>query len=793
MFTAADNLSDNGIKNIICTRTGRMIISTAGSLNFYDGSTFTNISSTQQGQMQLTRYRGNDRFYFDNYHHLWHKKASTVECLDLMMEHFVSSPDSVIRGLGCSEYVLDLFTDNSKNELWLLTDKGLWGVDQKQNYTVLRDRVLQEVEVCDDMLITIYDNGEEVAQNLETGRVVHRTMAYDWDKAQKYLQSSYLYVEHDKFYLIKTGVGGSVLLCFDVSTRQWTELLALPYRMNSVIGYKDCLYIATDNGYWTHSLADGSQSHVSDLKLFGGSSSINNAQCNTLKFDLQGGIWIGSEHRGVLYARPEAATFQVMHVDDAKASQYVEMMKPLMQNISEFNGMTTNCMYTDSRKWTWFGTSNGLYLYKTPKSRPIIINKSNGLFNNVVHAIVEDLDHNIWVSTSWGISCVMLENDKVVLVNSFNDQDNVPNESFINSKGLCLEDGSIVMQTFDHVVKFHPDDFTLVNKRQPLVFFPKLSKLMVNGKVIHAGEMVDGAMIIDCAISRVKEITLNANQGAVSLVFSGLNYFRPLQTYYRVRVIGEGEDRTDTFSFFYGSERIDNQGLLHLPLLGLKPGSYSIELQASMFPDTWPGNPSVWKIHVNQPWWRATGGYIIVGVLLLILLVVNAWLYARNARMNSKRDAESGDMIRKIRGFIERVDNLDQEVLSPFENGKFASADDGIGASLSPEFMTLIMKVMPYVRKVKERDLTMRNLCRIGEVEIGDFYDIISTNIYKTPNELVRIARLQKAAELLVTTDKSIEVISEECLFYTTNYFIGSFFHRYGQTPKEYREEHAAT
>ena len=61
-------------------------------------------------------------------------------------------------------------------------------------------------------------------------------------------------------------------------------------------------------------------------------------------------------------------------------------------------------MYIDSRNWTWVGCATGLYLYKTPHDEPIIYSKDCGLLNNVIHAIIEDDAHNIWASTSYGIS-----------------------------------------------------------------------------------------------------------------------------------------------------------------------------------------------------------------------------------------------------------------------------------------------------------------------------------------------------------------------------------------------------
>ena len=52
----------------------------------------------------------------------------------------------------------------------------------------------------------------------------------------------------------------------------------------------------------------------------------------------------------------------------------------------------------------------------------------------------------------------------------------------------------------------------------------------------------------------------------------------------------------------------------------------------------------------------------------------------------------------------------------------------------------------------------------------------------------MRISRLQRAAELLKTTDKGMKEIAAECGFYTPNYLMGCFFHQYKLTPAEFRE-----
>ena len=74
-------------------------------------------------------------------------------------------------------------------------------------------------------------------------------------------------------------------------------------------------------------------------------------------------------------------------------------------------------------------------------------------------------------------------------------------------------------------------------------------------------------------------------------------------------------------------------------------------------------------------------------------------------------------------------------------------------------------------------------------MDIVKFYDMMTANLYKSPRELAQIVRIEKAAEMLLHTELTVEEISNQCGFYTPNYFMGCFFHKYKLTPKEYRNE----
>ncbi len=762
------------------------MITTLGNLNFYDGSTFNHIDTKQSYSMHLPAYHGSDKLEFDSIHHLWIKNEGGVTCVDLLNEVFFEKPEEIIRGMGCKTLPQDLFADEAGG-LWFLTDEGLYNaLDEKQVFQPLRDRVLQEVDVFDRLLITFYDNGEVIAYDTKSGQLMQHTRAYDWEKAMRYMETLKMIRYDDGYYIIKTGTEGSVLMEYNVREQLWKILLESTEHYNDLTLGNGKIYIAANEGYLIYDLQTGDLQHAQTQKLAKGSSM--KTKCNAIAFDKQGGLWIGTEYRGVLYARPKASPFKTYHLDSPEGAYYQSMMSGITQNITEFNGIRANCMIKDSRNWTWVGTMAGLYLYRSPKDEPVIFTKSSGFFNNGIHSVVEDKNKNIWVGTSYGLSCILFKGDEIEFVNNFSKSDNVPDEMFVNCKAIRTADEHIVMQTIEHVVVFHPDDFSYVNTPYPYEMYPKLIKLLVNGIEIRSRQEYDGNVIIDRAITRTKDIYLNADQNSISLTFASLNYFRPTQTYYRARITGAGLDEGwKIYSHFNSAGLVDNGGRLHLPMMRLEPGDYEVEIQASMFPNVWEGRAYRWYVHVNQPWWQRSGVYFLFVALLFLLLVVNFIFYNRNTRMRVRRNAEEGDMIRKITSFIDQCDACDSEILAPVEEELFSEGNRN-SSKLTPLFIEVMLRLIPYVHQ-RNNKVTMRQLSEAGDISIVEFYDLMTTNLYKSPRELVRVFRIEKGAELLRTTDKEVAEIATDCGFYTENYFRGSFFHRYKLTPQEYRKE----
>ena len=788
VYNSTNGLADNSAQTIYCTKTGRLVITTMGQINFFDGNNFNFIDPSSENIYTLDNYRGNYHLYFDRFHHLWLKNKHSVTCVNLTTERFVDSIEDVFAEFGMEDHVLDLFVDHT-NVVWLLTEKGLYNVATQQTWPVRRDLNLQDLEIREDRyLMLFFENGLLEMTDMEIGKKVYEGKAYDKDDEGHYGSSSVTLIVGDILFQIRNGHNEGILLRFDLGSRQWKTLLKTPYYLSNLAEQDSVLYIPSAYGYWTYDMQTEELEHVEELMLANGGKLLTDI--NAMCFDKQGGMWIGTEKRGLLYSRPLAAPFYVYPWDNAHALKMAEIFDNMPETPTTYRKRNVNCVYRDSRGWDWVGTSSGLQLYKSPKDNlPVVYTRQDGLLNNVIHTIIEDDLHNIWVGTSYGISCLLIKNDQLRYINSYNSWDNVPSESFVNGKAIRFPDGTISMQMLDHVLEFCPSKMMTVVDGLSYEIYPKLIRLMVNGNNMRTGEELDGNVILTKALSRTGEINLDYNQNSVTLTFTALNYFRPQQTYYRVRI--NGLDNTWRVLATYNSGGlVDSRGMLHLPMVALKPGSYTIELQTSMIPDRWETEPYVWVVNVHEPWWRTTGVLALFGLLLILLFAVNTYYYMKNVGMRAMRNSQERGVVSNIRHFAENCSRQGSVMLEPSPE-EYKGIESNLQNALTPEFISVMEKITPMVLERDDDHLTMRDLCSEAKMDLQPFYQLMLGNIFKNPRPLAKTLMLKKAEKLLMTTEKDIEEIAGECGFVTPNYFIATFYHEYHSTPEVYRQKNS--
>ena len=782
VINAADGLADNSAQTIKCTFSGRLVVSTIGHINFYDGSGFTHISSGDSRYL-LPKYKGHYHLYFDDSHHLWLKDKGMVTCVNMLTEQFVSDIGSIFQAQGVKGHVEDMFVDSS-GSIWLVQGNNIYSRHGKVSLPLRKGRVLQDMDISDNIVLLFYDDCQVDVYDIIAKKKLYSTNSLNHEEVKDYQESSVIYKYRNGFFQIRNGNNKALLMWFDLGTRQWTKVLSTDYYLSNMTVKDDVLYISSAYGYWTYDTDSRQIEHYEMIKLTDGRELLTDMNC--IEFDRQGGMWIGTEKRGLLYSKYIKSPFNVMTWDNPLSVKYAEMMDKVCTYDMLVKGHRLNCTYKDSRGWIWVGSLNGLYYFKPGQKDSICVKKEDGMVNDVVHSIIEDGKHNIWVSTSNGIVGLVIKNGKVTFVNSFINSDGIPAEAFVNGRAMRLDDGTIVMQALDHVVSFNPMKMSIMEGNN-ILLHPKFVRLQVNGTNIFAGTEIDGRVVTEKAVSRLNMIELPSTQNSLSLKFSSLNYFRPIQTYYRYRVSGL-QDKWVMLSYYNSRGLVDKNGILHLPLLGLEPGNYMVEVQASMYPGKWTTPPVKVVVRIKEPWWRTTGLTLLISGVFLILIIWNIVIFSGNSRLKMKRNVSEVELFRRIDGFISRAESCRMEKQTQ-RSVNDESEDVTSGADLDKDAVELLMELVPYSRNGKLDHNVLVQLAMKKRIKLTDIYDIITNNIFRSPALLTMAMLLEKASRDLIESGMTVEEIAEKNNFASPNYFIAMFFRRYGMTPLQWRSE----
>lgn len=788
VINAANGLADNSAQTLVTTRSGRMIITTIGHVNFYDGFSFSHVNSDLNETYKLGGYEGNYHTYFDQDHRFWLKDKHKVSCVNLHTEKFISNISGIFKQEGVTGRVDDLFADNS-NRLWLVSRGRLFGDKGKYSIPLGKETKLQDLGTRGDSLFLFYENSKIELYNLKTQKLIKTAKTLDGERAAKYAKTTIFKFYKNGFFQLRSGNNISVLTWVDLKTLRSRIIMEKDYFLCNLAIHNNLLYIASSYGYWTYDLETGNTFHRETLMLTNGKEL--KTDINAIDFDKQGGMWIGTEKRGLLYSKPHTPPFIIYNWHSPEASEYWNLMDTLKRTSgTDENGAKINCVTIDSRKWKWVGLMDGIKVYDTEGNLIKHIKQQNGMLNEVTHSIVEDNFHNMWAGTSNGVVSINIrKGNKIGFVNSFDANDGIPAESFSNGKALKLDDGTIIMQAVDHVLKFNPAQFhTMGKENTPLV--AKFVKLMVNGVYVGVDTDINGSKILDNVAAQTKELNLNYNQNFINMTFSALNYFRPHQTYYRYRVVGYDE-KWHTASFYDHDGLVDEKGLFHLPLPGLEPGRYVAEIQASMYPNQWNGKVTSIKINVYEPWWQATMTYIIIAIIIMVLIGYNIFCYSTNYKIRlAKRSSEQME-IHQLQTFLQRSEIMAKKPICP--NLELMSIEtDKYTNEISKEFITLMEKISPLLHKDTSA-LTTLQLSNAAGLSTEKFHKLVASNIDKSPKQLDLHIRMKRACDLMkANPELTLGEVATMVNYSSVNYFISSFYRQYQITPKQYRNKMTA-
>ena len=784
---ASDGLSDNQVQHILQLPDGRMVFTTLGNINLYDGMRFHYIHRNDSDVYAIDGYHGHYHVYVGDHERLWVKDYGKAWCLDLRHERYLKQPEQVFSETGIREKVNDLFVDSEKG-LWLVSSKGIWETRKKRYLLLPKDAgELQDVEVSDGRIYLFSSSGEVLCYSQNQGKLLYRATAYPESEHANYGRTSLVVKGPDgNFYQVKSGMK-SGLFAFFPKSRTWKQLLDTQSPLHTlIVPSPQMAYISSLNGIWAINLANGKAHFQSSLRTTDGKQL--QTDLNTIYQDRQQGIWLGTGNRGILYTHPERFKFistatqeELPFEDSLKTATRQRARRPPI-----FKGQQYNDVHTDRHGRTWAGTPDGLRLFFPGQDQYRTFYTEDGLPNNFIHAITEDGHGQIWLSTSDGISRLTVnENADSAWFTNYRQEDGTLKGEYRNQEVQNLPDGSILMGGVNGWTMFHPDSVEIPRKD----FLPLLISLSLYGEPVHISQdSTHTHPLLPQAPPYVKHFEFNYRQNHIGFDFSALNYAWPTHTYYRYRLIHEGDSTWHIVRPQANSSIIDHKGNLHLTFSLLPPGNYRLEVMASTQSHLWDGPVTDVTFTIHAPWWLTRWAYASYAILLLLLAAIGIRLYIRQTKRRILRRHKEDILLLRIQHLIERCDSYEQQasIANTRDNKPQEKEEPPISANDSDFLNKAVALVEAHLNSP---GYTVEQLSKDLCMERSGLYKKLNTLIDKSPSLFIRSIRLRRAADLIRKGGMNMADIAEQVGFSSASYMSKCFQEEFGCRPSEYAEK----
>lgn len=191
-------------------------------------------------------------------------------------------------------------------------------------------------------------------------------------------------------------------------------------------------------------------------------------------------------------------------------------------------------MMQDSRDTVWISTvSNGVLRYSPASSR---IDRVQGISCSDASSLIEDRQHNVWVSTMYGLNKVDRRTGKV---RQFFEADGIGGNQFYDRASALLPDGTLVFGGTHGITIFNPVEMKQA-RRIPLTF----ENLWVHGDLVHP----DAGRYIDRSLTHRPVIDLSYRDNSFRLSFAALDYAEYERVHYYYKLEGFDEQWTDALT-----------------------------------------------------------------------------------------------------------------------------------------------------------------------------------------------------------------------------------------------------
>ena len=355
-----------------------------------------------------------------------------------------------------------------------------------------------------------------------------------------------------------------------------------------------------------------------------------------------------------------------------------------------------------------------------------------GLRNDVIYSMTEDLQHHLWFATEAGLS---LYNQDTGRIRNFDRYDGLPDVQMEETAATCCRDGRLWIGSKQGILTFSPKQLQ-TSKSSYRTF---ILEVVADNQPYHG----------TTATPYAKDIVLNHDQNAFTIEFAALNYQNHGSVSYRYRL--EGFDRDWRYS---GTHRVASYN-------EVPSGNYTFVVETLDDANPTLRSSARLDIRILPPWWATWWAYLIyIGIAALI-----AWLVIRTIlQMN------------RMRNEIYISQRLAKLTTKP---------DDG------DEFIDRLHRIIR--ENIANSEFNIDAIASEMGLSRSAFYKKVKGQTGFAPVDLIKEFRLSHAAELLQTTNLTITEVAWRSGFKDAGYFGKCFRKRYGMSPREFINQTTTT
>ncbi|MDX2250260.1 MAG: two-component regulator propeller domain-containing protein [Bacteroidia bacterium] len=277
-----------------------------------------------------------------------------------------------------------------------------------------------------------------------------------------------------------------------------------------------------------------------------------------------------------------------------------------------------NILFRDRKGTLWIGTDGGGINQMIKEGEQVFFryfSKKDGLPDNVIYGIEEDLAGNLWISTNKGLSRFSTETNSATYsaFKNYDLNDGLQDNEFNIGAHFRSPSGKMYFGGMNGYNSFFPAAIT-GNPFPPEVVITRLK--ILNETVFPGKKIRNGNIPLKQTISKTSQLNLTYRDYVVSLEFAALNYVFPRKNRYAYKLEGFDENWIYT-----GDER-------KATYTNLDPGDYVFRVKACNNDGLWNETGASLFIHVSPPPWKTGWAYLLYIVFSGMLLA--AFIYYRD-------------------------------------------------------------------------------------------------------------------------------------------------------------------